>query len=150
MDFGKKFKDTTLSNGKKVRIKILPAMSEGIPIARRLFSIIAPAVGGTFDGIKEEDSYGTPRTFTELALTLCQQLDKSEVVQIIVTLLNNLEVDGKVVDLDEYFAANYGEMIEILEFSLKENFSTFFTGNGMSQRFQKVIAMILSGSTDVE
>ena len=144
-----KYSSTTLANGKKVKVKLLPAISEGIPVARRLLNIVAPAVGGALDGMRHDDVlHGVPKTFTELSLVLCSQLDKAEIANIIVTLLDQLEVDNKDVDLDDYFTANYGEMVEILEFSLKENFQSFFTQSGMKQRFNKVIGMILASQTE--
>lgn len=144
-----KYADTALSNGKKVRIRILPAIGEGLAVARRLLNIIAPAVGGTLDGIRHDDMlHGAPRTFTEMALTVCKQLEQAEVGSLVYTLLKEMEVDGKEIDLDDYFGANYGEMVEVLEFSLRENFSSFFTGNGMKARFHKVVGMIMANQTE--
>lgn len=145
-----KYSDTTV-NGKNIRIKLLPALTVGIPTARRLLNIIAPAVGGTLDGLRHDDFiHGAPKTFSEMALVVCKQLEEAEVHQIMFTLLEHMEVDNKVVNLDEYFMANYGEMIEILEFALRENFQSFFTGNGMKERFHKVVGMIMSGQTQEE
>lgn len=145
-----KYADTKLKNGKKVRIKLLPAITIGIPVARRLLDIIAPAIGGTLDGMKHDDVlHGVPKTFTEMSLTVCKQLEKAEVGSLVFTLLEGLEVDNSDVDLDEYFTANYGEMIEILEFALKENFQSFFTGDAIKQRFLKAIAMV-ANQTNVE
>lgn len=145
-----KYSDTTV-NGKNIRIKLLPALTVGIPTARRLLNIVAPAVGGTLDGLRHDDFiHGAPKTFSEMALVVCKQLEEAEVHQIIFTLLEHMEVDNKVVNLDEYFMANYGEMIEILEFALRENFQSFFTGNGMKERFHKVVGMIMSGQTQEE
>jgi hypothetical protein len=113
--------------------------------------VVAPAVGGTLDGMRHDDLiHGVPKTFTDMSLVVCQQLEKAEVHNLIFELLKSLEVDNKQVDLDEYFAANYGEMVEVLEFALRENFQSFFTGNGMKQRFQKVVGMIMSGQTEQE
>lgn len=145
-----RYSDTTV-NGKNIRIKLLPALTVGIPTARRLLNIIAPAVGGTLDGLRHDDFiHGVPKTFSDMSLVVCQQLENAEVHQIIFTVLEHMEVDNKVVNLDEYFMGNYGEMIEILEFALKENFQSFFTGNGMKERFHKVVGMIMSGQTQEE
>lgn len=144
-------KDFKTSTGKNVRIILLPAISKGIPIARRLLSVVAPAVGGTLDGLRHDDLiHGVPKTFSELSLVVCQQLENVEIGNVVYTILEGMEVEGKAVDLDKYFTANYGEMVEILEFALKENFQSFFTGNGMKQRFQKVVGMIMSGQTEQE
>lgn len=142
--------ETKISKGKTIKLNLLPAISTGIPVARRLFNIVAPIVGGTLDGIKHDDFiHGAPKTFSELALTLCNQLGEADVSSLIFTLLEGMEVDGKKVDLDEYFSANYDEMIEILEVALKENFSSFFTGSGMKQRFLQAVGMILEAPTKI-
>lgn len=144
-----KCKETKLQNGKTIKIVILPAITKGIPVARRLLNIVAPVVGGTLDGLKHDEIiHGAPKTFTELSLTVCRQLEEAEVGNLIYTVLENMEVDGERIDLDDYFSANYGEMVEILEFALKENFESFFTGNGMKQRFLKVVGMIQQGHTE--
>lgn len=146
---GTKYAKTELSNGKSIQVKLLPAISKGLPVARRLLDVVAPAIGGTLDGLKHDELlHGVPKTFTELSLVVCQQLEKAEIGSLSYTLLEGLQVDNEEVDLDDYFTANYNEFVEILEFSLKENFKSFFTGNGMKQRFQKVVGMIASGHTE--
>lgn len=138
---------TTLSNGKKVSVKIL-RMTAGLAVAKKLMNVIAPAIGGTVDGLRHDDYiHGAPTSFTHLALTLCGQIDKLQIEDLIVVLLDEMTVDGKAVDIDEYFAANYGELVEILEFSLKENFSSFFTGKGIKARLIKTVQTLLSEST---
>ena len=82
-----KYSDTTV-NGKNIRIKLLPALTVGIPTARRLLNIIAPAVGGTLDGLRHDDFiHGAPKTFSEMALVVCKQLEEAEVHQIMFTLI---------------------------------------------------------------
>lgn len=144
-----KYSETKLSNNKQISIRLLPAITQGIPVARRLLNVIAPVVGGTLDGLKHDDIiHGAPKTFSELSLVICQQLEKADASNLVFTLLDGMEVEGQAIDLDEYFSANYGEMMEVLEFALRENFESFFTGNGMKQRFLKVVAMIQQGHTE--
>lgn len=140
---GKFRKEGQLENGKKISVKVLN-MTAGIGVARKLLAVIAPAVGGTLDGLKHDDIiHGAPKDFTDLSLTLCSQIDKIQVESLIDILLTDLTVDGVPVDIEEYFAGNYGELIEILEFSLKVNFSTFFTGKGIKARFFKTIQTLM-------
>lgn len=143
-------REKTLESGKKVGIKILRTTA-GIAVAKRLMNVVAPAVGGAADGMRHDDFvHGAPKSFTHLALTLCEQLDKVQIENLITVLLEDLTIDGKEVDYEEYFAANYGELIEILEFSLRENFNTFFTGKGIKARFLKTIQGMILGETPVE
>lgn len=143
-------REKTLESGKKVGIKILRTTA-GIAVAKRLMNVVAPAVGGAADGMRHDDFvHGAPKSFTHLALTLCEQLDKVQIENLITVLLEDMTIDGKEVDYEEYFAANYGELIEILEFSLRENFNTFFTGKGIKARFLKTIQGMILGETPVE
>lgn len=136
----------TISNGKNITIKLLPAVTQGIPVARRLMNVLAPIVGGTLDGMRHDELFhGAPKTFSDMALLVCKQLEGIDAPSLINTLLSGMEVDGKSVNIDEYFSANYGEMLEILEFALKENFSSFFTDSGMKARFLQVVGMISQG-----
>ena len=135
----------TLENGKKIQIKVLRATA-GIAVAKKLMNVIAPALGGAADGMRHDDLiHGAPTSFTHLALTLCDQIDKVQIEDLISVLLEDMTVDGKDIEFDDYFAANYGELIEILEFSLRENFATFFTGKGMKARFLKVVQGLIVG-----
>lgn len=135
---------------KKIGIKIL-GLHLGWSVSQKLLQIVAPLVGGAVDGMRPADMFQeVPKTFTHMALTLCQQIDKAQSYELILILLDELTIDGKPFaspeELDQYFGGNYGELMQILEFSLKENFGSFFTGNGMKGRFLKVIQMIM-GST---
>lgn len=143
----------TLENGKKIEIKIL-RMTAGLAVAKKLLNLVAPAIGGAADGMRHDDFvHGAPKSFTHLALTMCDQIDKIQIENIIAVLLDELIVNGKVLspeEVDDYFAANYGELIEILEFSLRENFSTFFTGKGMKARFMTTIKNLMMGQIPEE
>ena len=142
-----KFSRTTTINDKEYSIKILGGL-EGIKMAKRLSKIILPLIGGSLDGLRHDDIiHGAPKSFTQLALTICEQMDEAGVEQIIVDLLQGCRVKGadgmsRDVDINEDFAANYGELIELLEFSLTENFSSFFTANGIQARFMKAISSL--------
>lgn len=121
----------TLGSGKKFTVKKL-RMGVGLKVAKKLNKIILPLIGGGIDGLKHDDYiHGAPKSFSTLALLLCEQLDQAQIEDLIVVLLEDFNVDGKDVDIDDYFSANYGELVEVLEFSLKENFKSFFTGKGI-------------------
>lgn len=143
-------REKTLDSGKKVQIKVLRTTA-GIAVAKKLMNLVAPAIGGAADGMRHDDIiHGAPKSFTHLALTMCDQIDKIQVENIIAVLLEDMTIDGKEVDYEEYFAANYGELLEILEFCLRENFETFFTGKGIKARFLKTVQGMILGQTPEE
>ncbi len=141
---------TTLENGDKATVRVL-RMIEGVATAKKLLNVIAPAVGGAADGMRHDDIiHGAPRSFTNLALTLCGQIEKVQIEDLIVLLLDDMQINGKDVDINDYFAANYGQLVEVLEFSLRENFSSFFTGKGIKARFLKTVESLMAGQIPQE
>ncbi|QUF70051.1 phage tail assembly chaperone [Vibrio fluvialis] len=121
---------TTLKSGKKVQIYKLPA-SKGITIGMKLGKTFLPSIGQFLDG----SSTGAGIHYESLALSLVQELDNFEILPIISELLKEMAIDGQEVNLDDYFMANYGELLEILVFALKENFSSFFAASGLLEQF---------------
>ena len=112
--------ETTEIKGKEFQIELLPA-GEGIAVAHRLSTVILPLVSFDTEG-------GIDLDFGKLASSLTTSLGDKELLQVIKKLLKNLCVDGKGVDFDDYFQANYGELIKILTFAFEKNFGSFFEG----------------------
>lgn len=134
-------------NNKTYQLTVLRA-GEGYALALKLLKLILPAIGKGVDGLQHDDViHGAPSTFSELALTITEQMDKANVLEITQTLLKDVAVDGQSIEFDEYFAANYGELLLLLEWSLKENFGSFFTENGLQTRFMSLVQN-LTGKTE--
>jgi len=104
--------------GKEFQIELLPA-GEGITIAHKLSTVILPLV--SFDG-----EAGINLDFGKLATSLTTSLGDKDLLNVIKRVLKNLCVDGKEVVFDNYFRANYGELIKILTFAFEKNFGSFF------------------------
>lgn len=126
---------TVKDENKKVQIYRLPA-SEGIVHGTKLLKLVLPVLGGLADEIfSEESTKDVPQTFSEMAQRVLMQLDSFDAVALIKRLLKDASVNGKAIDFDEYFMGNYGELVLIVEFALKENFKSFFEGTGLKTRF---------------
>lgn len=110
---------------------------EGFRTAMDLAKVVAPVLGSTFDGVRHDEYiHGAPKTWTNMALLLIDQMDKIDVESLIFDkLLRGLVVNGQQVDIDSFFLANYSVLIELLVFALKENFGDFFGANGFKTRF---------------
>jgi hypothetical protein len=134
-----KFFRTKEVNGRKYQITLLPAL-KAVAMGKTLMKLILPAIGGTVDGLRDDGLYGVPKTFTDLALTICSQLDDVDLDEIISVLLKDLVCEGQTVrDLDTHFQGELGEMFGVLEFALRENFSSFFTGNDFLAPLMKML-----------
>lgn len=127
---------------------------KGFHIAWKLKDIGILLTGQAFDGLKNEDSFiEPPQTFTQLAMILCDGMDKHDVESMVLDeILANVSIkngdDWMKVDWDEYLVANYSDLIPLLAFALKENFSSFFTGSGMMPSFLTKIMSFLGSKED--
>lgn len=147
-------KDAGLSvktiNGKEYTVTLLPA-TIGLKMSLEISKLLAPSLGASVDGLRHDDIlHGAPQTFSDLALKLVNQMDKVNIVGMIGTLLGSVEVNGKRIDFDNHFRANYGELIQVLEFALRENFESFFTGSGLQTRFQEVMENLTPQPQELE
>lgn len=113
-------------NGKVYSIKLLPA-SKGMSVSSRLIKALGPAFGVMLDSNNEDLFPEQVSMFTDLAIAIVRQLDELQLETTIKELLGCLSCDGQTVNFDEHFAGNYGELIAVTEYALKENFGDFFT-----------------------
>lgn len=127
---------------------------KGVSIALKLKSIALPLIGQGVDGIKAEKvAFETPQTFTQMAMILCQQMEHASVETLILDdILYEVSIkDGDrwvKLDWDEFLIANYGALIPLLTFALKENFESFFTGNGMMKGILSKLRTMLTSQED--
>lgn len=153
LDITKFQKTLELENGDKYIINILKGR-DGIRLFNKLKNVLLPLIGGTIDGIKQEDvSFSKITTFSDLALILCDQLDKIDVEDTILTLLKDCQYEKKgdipkTVNFDIHFAANYGELLTVLEFALKENFGSLFMGKGIHLRLMETVTKVMGSSPE--
>lgn len=137
-------------NGKEYTIHLLPATA-GLKMSLEISKLMAPSVGAGLDGLRHDEIlHGSPTTFTDLAMKLVTQMDQVNVVELVGALLGKVEVGGSRINFDTHFRANYGELIQVIEFALRENFESFFTGNGFLTRFQEMMAQLNPPQVDLE
>ena len=132
--------------GTKYHIHLLKART-GFNVSIELSKIFLPLLGQTFDASRHDDVFhGAPKTFTDMAMILCSQMDKVNVEEIIFDkLLKDLIVNGQVcTDIDSVFRGKYDVLFELVAFAIKENFGSLFAGKGLLSRFQEVVTNISS------
>jgi len=113
-------------NGKTYSVKLLPA-TKGMSVSARIIKAVGPAFGVLLDSSNEDLFPEEISMFTDLAVAVVRQLDELQMEITIKELLGGLSCDGQSVNFDEHFAGNYGELIAVTEYALKENFGDFFT-----------------------
>jgi hypothetical protein len=124
---------------------------KGAGLAIKLKGIALPLIGKYADGVNQEDDLlNPPQTFTDMAQILTYQLENADVGDIIFSkLLKDIKFNGELVtDIDDIFSANYGDLIELVAFTIKENFGSFFTGSGLMRSVQEKMQKLLGSSQE--
>lgn len=116
---------TKTIQGKQYQIYLLPA-TEGIGMAKRLASTFLPFLGEFYENIANGSI-----DFQAMAVALVGELEDYDIISDVKRLLRETAVDGNEVDFDNYYMANYGELVEAVAFAIKENFSSFFAAKGL-------------------
>lgn len=143
-------KNTIEINGKKFKVKLLNA-DVGLDVFEFIVKTITPSIGVAFDGLKHDPMiHGVPTTITDMAVMLSAKLDGSTLSGLSDVLLEDLSVDGTVVNYRDYFKGNYGEWIKIFRFALGENFSTVFTESGLLDQMIQLKNMVFTQPQQVE
>lgn len=137
------FRTITIENV-QYQIKLLDGLT-GFRTAKDLGKILLPLVGESFDASRHDDVFhGAPKTFTQMALMLLQQIDSVNIEEIIFSrLFAYLVVDGEAVKLQDLIVGNYGILIDLVAFAIKENYGDLFAGKDLISRFQGVVQQMV-------
>ncbi len=111
-------------NGKLYCIQLLPA-SKGLTIGKRLIKSLGTALGVVLDS--NDNPFAAETIFTDLSIAIVSKIDDLDLEATIKELLGYCSCGGNQIDFDRHFAGNYGEMVAVVEFALRENFGDFFT-----------------------
>ena len=115
----------TTIDDKEIQIYLLRA-GEGVAMAQKLGAIVANLFSDL--GSKEGEEGEVEIDFAKIARNLSEQLSYEELQKMINALLKDMAINSKGIVFDDEFSGNYGFLIKILAFALKENFGSFFEG----------------------
>lgn len=133
-------------NGDTYQYKLLGR--RGIKVALKLKGVALPILGKAFDGMKQDDIYEAPQTFTDMALILNEMMDKYDVESLVMDdILYDVRFNGEKIDWDDHLMGDYSCLIPLIADALKENFGSTFTGGGMMKSIQDRVASILGSTT---
>lgn len=123
----------------------LPATT-GLSCLTRLAAIIGAPAGAAAGGLKQTEGdllNLDAGAMGDAVAKMTLQLADPSTLDLVKTLLTDLRKDDRKVEFDDYFAANYGELLELLAWSIRENFGSFLAGSrwlgGLADRVQKSI-----------
>ena len=116
--------------GDEYTFNTFPA-TKGLAYLTKLLKIVGPAFGKLTAGNEpvagEEDV-----SFSQAVEILVENLYKEDVTALVKAMTSGVTKNGMQLEFDQDFAGNYGVMLQILVAIIKENYSSFFTGNGIS------------------
>lgn len=112
---------------KNYTIKLLPA-TKALAVATELFKVVLPSITAWFEGSSKKDLLlpEDDDTYTQAAMLLVNQMDKTSVLDLVDILSENITCNGSPVDIDDEFKGNLGGLLILLEFVLKENVGPLF------------------------
>lgn len=103
-------------NDKQVKIVLLGAI-KGIKISTQLSKVVFPAIAAVQEGRGD---------FKDLIQSAISSLEEVDLSNIIKELFDGATVDEFPIKPDDYFAGNYGELLDFMAFALEANFGSFF------------------------
>lgn len=112
---------STIIKDIEYQIYVLPA-GEGFVMANKLLKVVAPALAAIATSGGEMKDLDLSKVATELVANM----DKLDTTAIVARLLKDMSANGQSVVFDTYFMCNYGVLLDLIIFTLKENFSSFF------------------------
>lgn len=131
-------------------VHLLPT-TVGLAMSLEISKLLMPSLGAGIDGFRHDEIlHGAPTTFADLGKLLVGQMGDVKIVEMIKALLGNVEVSGKKIDFDTKFRGNYGTLLQLVEFALKENFESFFTESGLQTRFAQLMSNLSIQPVELE
>lgn len=103
-------------NGKTLKIVLVGAL-DGIKITTQLSKVLFPVIGAI---------QGSQKDLSSIAVAALEHIEEVNLENIIKKLFDGATIDDFPIKPDEYFAGNYGELVDFLAFALEANFGSFF------------------------
>ncbi len=123
----------------------------GLAMSLEIGKLLMPSLGAGIDGFRHDEIlHGAPTTFADLGKLLVSQMGEVKIVEMIKALLNNVEIGGKKIDFETHFRKNYGTLMQLVEFALRENFESFFTESGLQTRFVQLMSNLSAPQAELE
>lgn len=132
----------TIEIKEKIYKIVLLNGEDGLDMWEYLMQKLLPSVGEGMDAFTHDyELEGSPKTFSRAFAALASRLDGKDLRRISVTLFEGATVDGKPLDFKEEFKGNYGSWKKLLQFALKENFSSFFE-EGWGESMTSLVSLV--------
>jgi len=112
-------------NGVNYTITTLGAR-QGIKRGTEILQMMAPILGAIMDD-DTNATFADSTLFTEIAIHLATRIDSDKILEIVDELLSGLYRGSQSINYDEEFSARLEDLVQVIEFALRENFGGFFS-----------------------
>lgn len=123
-------------DGVRYEVQLL-STSSSFTTGQELVTLIAPSLGAAADGFFSSNPDESKMTFAEVAILLIGQMGDVDILNIIKLQLAGATADGILIDFETHFRGNLGQLVNLLEFTMKENYSGLFTQTSLGRELQK-------------
>jgi hypothetical protein len=114
--------------------------SKGLKYLKQITKILAPSFAALSEGAEAtnmdihaaiQDGTVQTESFSKAVNLLVENMDKEDVVELIKNLVNGVRKNNKDINFEMDFAANYGELSQLLIEVCKYNYSSVFQNGGL-------------------
>lgn len=140
----------TKVGGAKWELMTLPSTT-GLSCLTQISSIIGSPAGAAAAGIKKGSSALDLRTdlIGPAISKMMEKLAEVDTADLVKTLLTDLRKNDKPVEFDDEFSGDYGILMKLVAWSIRENFGSFLKGNpvldGLVKKVQGSIQEVSTG-----
>lgn len=112
--------------------KISPWMAtRGMGYMKRLTKVAGPSITALFKQEENESIDTAENAFGKAVELLCENIDKDDVVDLVKAIVSSVRCNGKDINFDTHFSANYLELFKLVFEVLKVNYGSFFMQSGI-------------------
>ena len=117
-------------DGDSYTIQPIPAM-KGLSYMRRLTKVLGASLAALFSEAQGIEGAVEEAGLQKAVELLVDNMDKEDVEQLIVDLMKTVLKDGKPLNFNSEFTADYGKLFKILVEVVKVNFGSLFQLSGI-------------------
>lgn len=113
-----------------------------------IMETVAPVFGEVLDSrnVSEEAMmFEKQNTFREILTLVSSNINKPEMRQLIMKMLEGAACEGESINVDAHFKEKAHEMMELIIFALEVNFKGFFTQSDMFQSMMGGLGKVMNG-----
>jgi hypothetical protein len=112
-------------DGDEYAISLFPA-GQGLKLLSKLTGLLGGPLAKLAEGPEAEGAEDSGQLLGAAMASLCENLEKTDVVALVKELLSVVQVNGQKLPFDTHFAGKYGPLLKVVKEVVEHNYSDFF------------------------